>query len=220
MLFVCVAAHAGDLPKSGLEPTLLPDVDKTPLTLFTNLQTVEAEFTTAYVGLGSNLGDRAGNLLLAVRGLIEASFDVRKLSAIYETEPWQIDVDTWFLNMVAEVKVSRQISPSQMMARLLRIEYLLGRGSENRNTARTADLDILFFGNMEVESELLTVPHPRLHLRKFVLCPLAEICPELVHPTLHQTAADLLAACPDRSHVARWNPNIRDHHSVPEVTHR
>jgi 2-amino-4-hydroxy-6-hydroxymethyldihydropteridine diphosphokinase len=170
---------------------------------------VEAEYTTAYIGLGSNLGDRAGNLLLAVRGLIEASFDVCKLSAIYETEPWQIDVDTWFLNMVAEVKVSQLISPSQMMARLLRIEYLLGRGSENRNTARTSDLDILFFGDMEVESELLTVPHPRLHLRKFVLCPLAEIRPDLVHPALNRNIEDLLAACPDRSQVARWNPNAR-----------
>ena len=167
---------------------------------------MNSEFTTAYVGLGSNLGDRASNLLLAVRGLIEASFDVRKLSAIYETEPWQIDVDTWFLNMVAEVKVSPLISPSQMMARLLRIEYLLGRGAENRNTSRTADLDILFFGDMVVETELLTVPHPRLHLRKFVLCPLAEIAPDLVHPTLGRTISELLAACPDRSHAARWNP--------------
>lgn len=168
---------------------------------------MNTEFTTAYIGLGSNLGDRAGNLLMAVRGLIEASFDVCKLSAIYETEPWQIDVDTWFLNMVAEVQVSQLISPSQMMARLLRIEYLLGRGSENRNTARTADLDILFFGDMRVDSELLTVPHPRLHLRKFVLCPLSEIAPHFVHPTLGQDMTALLSACRDRSQVARWNPN-------------
>jgi 2-amino-4-hydroxy-6-hydroxymethyldihydropteridine diphosphokinase len=170
---------------------------------------VNTDFTTAYIGLGSNLGDRAGNLLLAVRGLMEASFDVTKLSAIYETEPWQIDVDTWFLNMVAELRVSPHISPSQMMARLLRIEYLLGRGEENRNTARTADLDILFFGNMELKTELLTVPHPRLHLRKFVLCPLSEIAPDYVHPTLHRPIADLLTTCPDRSHVSRWNPNGR-----------
>lgn len=170
---------------------------------------METDFTTAYIGLGSNLGDRAGNLLLAVRGLMEASFDVTKLSAIYETEPWQIDVDTWFLNMVAEVKVSQQISPSQMMARLLRIEYLLGRGAENRNTARTADLDILFFGDRELKTELLTVPHPRLHLRKFVLCPFSEIAPDYVHPGLGRRIDDLLADCPDRSHVARWNPNGR-----------
>jgi 2-amino-4-hydroxy-6-hydroxymethyldihydropteridine diphosphokinase len=167
------------------------------------------DFTTAYVGLGSNLGDRAGNLLLAVRGLMEASFDVTKLSAIYETEPWQIDCKTWFLNMVAEIRVSPHISPSQMMARLLRIEYLLGRGEENRDTARTADLDILFFGNVELRTELLTVPHPRLHLRKFVLCPFNEIAPDYVHPTIHRTISDLLSACPDRSQVTRWNPNTR-----------
>lgn len=170
---------------------------------------METDVTIAYLGLGSNLGDRAGNLLLAIRGLMEASFDVSKISAIYETEPWQIDVDTWFLNMVAEVKVSPHVSPSQMMARLLRIEYLLGRGHENRNTARTADLDILLFGKMEMKTELLTVPHPRMHLRKFVLCPFAEIAPDVVHPTLDRRIDELLADCPDRSHVARWNPNGR-----------
>jgi 2-amino-4-hydroxy-6-hydroxymethyldihydropteridine diphosphokinase len=173
------------------------------------LKILDTEFTTAYIGLGSNLGDRAGNLLLAVRGLMEASFDVCKLSAIYETEPWQIDVDTWFLNMVAEVKVSQLISPSQMMARLLRIEYLLGRGAEHRNTARTADLDMLFFGDMKVESELLKVPHPRLHLRRFVLCPLAEIAPNFHHPLFGRNITDLLAACPDQSEVNRWHPKAR-----------
>ncbi len=170
---------------------------------------MDTEFTTAYIGLGSNLGDRAGNLLLAVRGLMEASFDVCKLSAIYETEPWQIDCDTWFLNMVAELRVSHQISPSQMMARLLRIEYLLGRGEESRQTARTADLDILFFGDMQIGTQLLSVPHPRLHLRKFVLIPLAEIAPYLVHPTLDRSISVLLDACPDRSQVTRWNPSLR-----------
>src|SRR5258706_12379666 len=87
---------------------------------------VDTEYTTAYVGFGSNLGDRAGNLLLAVRGLLEASFEVNKLSAVYETEPVDIESPTNFLNMVAEIRVLN-ISSSQMMARLLRIEYLLGR---------------------------------------------------------------------------------------------
>ncbi|CAN5238437.1 2-amino-4-hydroxy-6-hydroxymethyldihydropteridinediphosphokinase [soil metagenome] len=170
---------------------------------------MDAEYTTAYIGIGSNLGDRAGNLLLAVRGLMEASFDVCKLSAIYETEPWQIDCDTWFLNIVVELKVSQLISPSQMMARLLRIEYLLGRGETHRNTARTVDLDILFFGDRQMKTELLTVPHPRLHLRKFVLCPLTEIAPDLIHPALDRSIADILAYCPDRSQVTRWNPTLR-----------
>ena len=91
---------------------------------------MESEVITAYVGLGSNLGDRAGNLLLAVRGLMEASFVVNKLSAIYETEPQGVLGHAPFLNMVAEIHVTN-ISPSQMLARMLRIEYLLG---EKRKT--------------------------------------------------------------------------------------
>jgi 2-amino-4-hydroxy-6-hydroxymethyldihydropteridine diphosphokinase len=87
---------------------------------------VDTETVTAYIGIGSNLGDRAGNLLLAVRGLLEASIEVRKLSAIYETEAVDIESEGTFLNMVAEVRV-RNVSASQLMARMLRIEYLLGR---------------------------------------------------------------------------------------------
>ena len=87
---------------------------------------MHTETITAYVGIGSNLGDRAGNLLLAVRGLMEASFAVTKLSGIYETEPVGIENSACFLNMVAEIR-AESITPSQMMARMLRIEYLLGR---------------------------------------------------------------------------------------------
>lgn len=169
---------------------------------------MDTEFTTAFIGLGSNLGDRAGNLLLAVRGLMEASFVVHKLSAIYETEPLEIESDTYFLNMVAEIRVTN-VSPSQMMARLLRIEYLLDRGDKSQKRSRTADLDILFFGDRRLESEFLTLPHPRLHLRKFVLVPLAEIAPNFVHPVLEMEIADILAGVEDTSEVHRWNPNAR-----------
>ena len=167
---------------------------------------VETEIITAYVGLGSNLGDRAGNLLLAVRGLMEASFVVNKLSGIYETEPVGIETDMKFLNMVAEIHVTN-VSPSQMMARLLRIEYLLGRTDKSLKKPRTVDLDILFFGDLRMESEFLTLPHPRLHLRRFVLKPLSKIAPNFVHPVLQMEIADLLAACEDPSGVERWNPN-------------
>jgi 2-amino-4-hydroxy-6-hydroxymethyldihydropteridine diphosphokinase len=167
---------------------------------------VDTEYTTAYVGLGSNLGDRAGNLLLAVRSLMEASFVVSKLSAIYETEPVGIESDAYFLNMVVEIRVT-SVSASQMMARLLRIEYLLGRGDKSVKKPRTADLDILFFGDARMETPFLTLPHPRLHLRKFVLCPLAEIAPNFVHPVLQTEIIDLLGRCADTSEVKRWNPN-------------
>lgn len=167
---------------------------------------MNSEFTTAYIGLGSNLGDRAGNLLLAVRCMLEASFDVVRLSSIYETEPVGLDTDLMFLNMVAEVRVSN-ISHTQMMARLLRIEYLLGRGDKTIKKPRTVDLDILFFGEIVVESEFLTLPHPRLHVRRFVLEPLAEIAPLLFHPVLDMNIADLLAEVEDTSVVKRWDPN-------------
>lgn len=169
---------------------------------------METEITTTYVGLGSNLGDRAGNLMLAVRALMEASFDVNKLSAIYETEPVGIESETNFLNMVAEICVTN-VSPNQMMARLLRIEYLLGRRDKSENKPRTADLDLLFFGDQRMSNEILTLPHPRLHLRKFVLCPLAEIAPNFVHPVLQLEIADILVNVNDTTEVRRWNPNAR-----------
>src|SRR3954454_11479953 len=105
---------------------------------------METGYTVAYVGIGSNLGNRAGNLLMAVRGLMEASFVVCQLSGIYETEPVGIESEKNFLNMVAEIHI-HSVSPSQMMARLLRIEYLLGRREKSQNRPRTVDLDILCF---------------------------------------------------------------------------
>ena len=162
--------------------------------------------TTAFIGLGSNLGDRAGNLLLAVRCLVEANFVVHKLSCIYETEPVGLDTELNFLNMVAEVQV-KSVIPSQMMARLLRVEYLLGRGDKDIRAPRTIDLDILFFGSEVIETDFVTVPHPRAHLRKFVLVPMNEVCPTYVHPTLKQDMATLLANFEDTSWVHRWDPN-------------
>ncbi|MEQ1606658.1 MAG: 2-amino-4-hydroxy-6-hydroxymethyldihydropteridine diphosphokinase [Pyrinomonadaceae bacterium] len=170
---------------------------------------MDTEHTVAYIGLGSNLGDRAGNLLMAVRGLMEASFVVHKLSGIYETEPVGIDTDKKFLNMVAEIHVTN-VTPSQMMARLLRIEYLLGRTDKSLKKPRTIDLDILLFGDMIVNTEFLTLPHPRLHERRFVLKPLAKLAPNFVHPVLNQEIADILETLDDPSEVKRWLPNAAD----------
>lgn len=167
---------------------------------------MDTEIITAYVGLGSNLGDRAGNLMLAVRGLLEASLSVSKLSAIYETESVGLENSSNFLNMVAEIKVTN-VTSSQMMARLLRIEYLLGRRDKTRKKPRTVDLDILMFGNEQIDSPFLTLPHPRMHLRRFVLAPLAEIAPNLVHPILHKEIHEIAAELADPSIVLRWNPN-------------
>lgn len=144
--------------------------------------------------------------MLAVRGLLEASFTIHRLSAVYETEPVGIESAVNFLNMAAEIRVTN-ISPSQMMARLLRIEYLLGRGDKSVKKPRTVDLDLLFFGQERLETPFLTLPHPRLHLRKFVLAPLNEIAPNFVHPTLHKEVQQLLETVHDDTHVERWNPS-------------
>jgi 2-amino-4-hydroxy-6-hydroxymethyldihydropteridine diphosphokinase len=170
-----------------------------------NLILVQTEINTAYVGLGSNLGDRAGNLLLAVRGLMEASFVVQRLSAIYETDPIGVQSELPFLNMVAEIQVSR-ITPVQMLARMLRIEYLLGRMRKTPKAPRTVDLDLLFYGSLKIETDFLTLPHPRLHHRKFVLVPLSELSPHLVHPVLNQSVEEILAGVYDTSKVKRWTP--------------
>ncbi len=167
---------------------------------------MDAEIIKAYVGLGSNLGDRAGNLLLAVRGLFEASFVVHKLSAVYETEPVGVEGHGTFLNMAAEIHLSG-ITPSQMLARMLRIEYLLGRKDKNLHKPRTVDLDLLMFGDLQMETPFLTLPHPRMHARRFVLAPLAEIAPHAVHPATGKNIVHLLNESKDQAAVHRWNPN-------------
>ena len=164
----------------------------------------------AYVSLGSNLGDRAGFLLLAVRGMLAAGLDVIRLSSIYETQPVEYTEQPMFLNLVAELRGSTLPTPEQTLARLLRIEFALGRTRDIRLGPRTIDLDLLLFKDEQRETEFLTLPHPRLHLRRFVLVPLSELVPNLIHPVLQQSISDLLASCEDQSMVKRWNPNSKD----------
>lgn len=168
---------------------------------------MNTETVTAYISLGSNLGDRAGNLLLAIRGLLEAHLIVSRLSAIYETEPFAVFDHPPYLNMVAEVHVTN-VTPEQMMARMLRVEYLLGRRRESKVKApRTVDLDLLLFGKLQHQTDFLTVPHPHMHVRRFVLQPLAEIAPNLVHPVFNRTIRELLKTTSDKTEVRRWQPS-------------
>jgi 2-amino-4-hydroxy-6-hydroxymethyldihydropteridine diphosphokinase len=161
----------------------------------------------AYVGLGSNLGDRAGYLLLAVRGMLDAGLDVIRLSSIYETEPVEYEHQPRFLNMVAELRGSTLPSPDQTLARLLRIEYSLGRTRDVRMGPRTIDLDLLIFKGQQRDTEFLTLPHPRIQSRRFVLVPLNELAPNLVHPVLEKPISELLAETMDVSAVVRWKPS-------------
>ena len=160
----------------------------------------------AYVSLGSNLGDRAAYLLLAVRGMIAAGLQPFRLSRIYSTAPVENTDQPQFLNMVAELRGSSLPSPEQLLARLLRIEYALGRTREVAMGPRTIDLDLLIYKNERRDTEFLKLPHPRLAERRFVLEPLNELVPGLIHPTLKESISDLLAQTPDRSPVEIWNP--------------
>jgi len=169
-------------------------------TMFINRNHVKA-----YVSIGSNMGDRAGSLLLAIRGMTEAAMCVTRLSSVYETAPVSEIEQPPFLNMVVEVGNTLP-TPEQMMARLLRIEYVLGRTRETKDGPRTIDLDLLLYGDTEKHTEFLRLPHPRLHERRFVLEPLVEIAPHCLHPTLKCTAAQLLQKLEDKSAVKMWSP--------------
>src|SRR3989454_3718330 len=161
--------------------------------------------TRAYVSLGSNLGDRAGNLLLAVRGMMDAVFCVTRVSSIYETQPVSTIEQPSFLNMVVELG-NPLPAPEQVMARLLRIEFALGRIRDVKAGPRTIDLDLLLYGDLKSDTEFLKLPHPRMHQRRFVIEPLAENAPHLMHPTLDRTAAELLESLEDECAVKRWSP--------------
>lgn len=158
----------------------------------------------AYVSLGSNLGDRCANLLLGVRGMLAAGFRLTRLSSIYETEPVEKTDQPLFLNMVAELDAATLPSPEQMLARMLRIEYALGRRREVPMGPRTIDLDLLLYKDERRTTDFLMLPHPRLHLRRFVLAPLNELSPHLIHPVLDRSIADLHASCADNSSVQLW----------------
>lgn len=162
----------------------------------------------SYVSLGSNLGDRAANLLLGVRGMMDAGLPVTRLSHIYESEPVETFAQPHFLNMVAELSVANLPSPEQMLARMLRVEYSLGRKREVSKGPRVIDLDLLLHSDHVTSTEFLTLPHPRLHLRRFVLEPLAELAPTLMHPTLKVTIATLLGKVDDVSEVRCWQGEL------------
>ncbi len=156
-------------------------------------------FVTAYIGLGSNLGDRSKNLFGAIDRLSRIG-TVLAASAIYETKPWGIEgYQPRYLNQV--VAVTTMLDPLEVVTELLGIEHSLGRTRQEKNAPRTLDLDLLLHGETIVDASGVSVPHPRLHERAFVLVPLAEIAPDLAHPVLHRTIFEL-AEDTDRSGVS------------------
>lgn len=145
-----------------------------------------------YLALGSNLGDRLANLKEAIASLTP-QMDVKAKSPVYETPPWGITDQPKFLNQVIRVKTYLQ--PEPLLKHLKRLEVALGRKESVPNGPRLIDLDILFYDDLVMYSAALTIPHPRLQERAFVLVPLMELDPELVHPVNRKTVREMLAAC-------------------------
>ncbi len=156
-----------------------------------------------FLGIGSNLGDRESILKDAVAGIIKSIGPVVAASSVYETEPWGFRSENKFLNMVVEVDTS--LTPVRVMGRILLIESLLGRiRSEKKYSSRLIDIDILLYDDLIIDTKNLIIPHPRIPERKFVLVPLCEIAPDLIHPVMNKSFASLLISSNDRSEVRKY----------------
>jgi 2-amino-4-hydroxy-6-hydroxymethyldihydropteridine diphosphokinase len=185
-----------------------------------------------YVGLGSNVGDRMANLREAIERIRRLNLEITKASSVYETEPVDYAEQPWFLNQVIETKVSPEgasprevqltIQAESFLFELLKIEHSMGRERTVANGPRVIDLDLLLFGDTTIthasegdESPGLgkteiTVPHPRMHERRFVLEPLCEIAPDLIHPVLKKTCRELLARIEDPSQVRVFRKTLQN----------
>ncbi len=155
----------------------------------------------AYLLLGSNLGDRAGYLQEARAGLTAVG-EVRALSGIYETAAWGPSDQPAYLNQAVALRTA--LGPAALLVHCLATEAAAGRERHERWGSRTLDVDILLYDDFVVSTPNLTIPHPRLPLRRFALVPLAEIAAATMHPQLHQTMGELLRTCPDPLAVRAW----------------
>lgn len=162
-----------------------------------------------YIGLGSNIGNRLEHLQAAIDAIHYEIGSIIKISSCYQTPALGFDGDP-FLNACIEVRT--YLSPELLMSKLLQLEENQGRKRLNNGqyNARTIDLDILFYDNNIVENKLLSIPHPRLHQRRFVLQPMEEIASDFIHPNHHQTIAAILEGCEDDSIVERTKDNLEN----------
>lgn len=154
-----------------------------------------------YLSLGSNLGDRAKNLETAIRRLSDLGTMVA-VSSFYETEPLELAAQPWFLNCA--VKLDTEKMPQQLISAILSLERSMGRQRLAAKGPRIIDIDVLLFGTSVIDLPSLTVPHPRLHERRFVLEPMVEIAAEARHPVFRHTMRELRDALPHGQKVKRW----------------
>ena len=156
---------------------------------------------TVYLSLGSNIGNREANLSAALAALPPSGIQVKRVSSIYETEPVDFLDQPWFLNCVVEAETD--LEPHALLQSLRAIESQLGSQKEFAKGPRKLDLDILLYNSETIATPDLQIPHPRMLERRFVLTPLAEIAPQLKHPSWPATAAILLDRLADQSKVRR-----------------
>ena len=157
-----------------------------------------------YLSLGSNIGDREENLRAAIDELPHAGVKVTTVSSFYETEPVDLREQPWFLNCVVEAETS--LPPRQLLDALQGIEHAFGSSKLVARGPRLMDLDILFYGASVIRTEEIEIPHPRMDNRRFVLIPLAELAPDLRHPVLGATIAEMISTVQDKSVVRLWQP--------------
>ena len=153
-----------------------------------------------YLSLGSNVGDRAANLNAAIDRIASLG-EVIAVSSFYDTEPVEFAAQPWFLNCAVALDTEKM--PRQLLAAILDIEKEMGRRRVQKKGPRTLDIDILLFGNSTIKAKGLTIPHPAMHERRFVLAPLAEIAPEVRHPVIKRTVCELRDALPVGQTVKR-----------------
>lgn len=160
--------------------------------------------TTTYLSLGSNMGAREANLHEAVRRL-GALGKVVAVSSLYETEPVEVvSQQSWFLNCAVNMETA--LTAEALLHQALAIEQVMGRRRTEPKGPRTIDLDILFFGSAVIDSAELTVPHPAMQHRRFVLEPLAEIAPDFIHPVLKRAVREMLELLPPNTGAVRKFP--------------
>jgi 2-amino-4-hydroxy-6-hydroxymethyldihydropteridine diphosphokinase len=157
--------------------------------------------TISYLLLGSNLGNKQQNLEQARILISSHAGNIIRQSAVYQTLAWGNTDQPAFLNQVIEIQTD--LSPQMLLQKINEIEKELGRERRIRWESRLIDIDILYFNDLVLETELLIIPHPQIAFRRFTLVPLSEIAPEYIHPVLQQTNTELLQNCPDRLDVSR-----------------